>query len=300
MNGRVVPWEEATVHITSETAARGVNVFEGLRAYWWEREQAHAVIALDAHLARLVKSATLLYLPVDSLTMRVDEGIAEVVRALGHRGNLYIRTVIYLEEGRYTAAADDMRLGAYVVAYPLANGSPEPVTCAVTTWRRCPDTVMPTGAKVGATYAALRLARIEAAARGADEPILLNERGTVAETAGAAVFVVRQGTVYTPPIADGILDSITRRIAIRLLTEGLGIPVVEQSLTRSSLLSADEAFLTGTLDEIRPVAAIDGVRLLGGAGPVVGALRKQYGDMCYGSQPPLQQDWVQLLESNHE
>ncbi|MEU7994212.1 aminotransferase class IV [Micromonospora sp. NPDC049060] len=156
---------------------------------------------------------------------------------------------------------------------------------------------MPTAAKVGAGYAALRMARIEAAARGADEPILLNDRGTVAETAGAAVFAVRRGTAHTPPVADGILDSITRRIAIRLLAEDLGVPVVEQSLTRSDLLSADEVFLTGTLDEIRPVAAVDGVRLAGGDGPVAGALQQRYSDMCYGLRPPLQQDWVHLLKN---
>jgi branched-chain amino acid aminotransferase len=294
--GEVREWADATVHVTSETAMRGTNVFEGLRAYWREADGAYAVIAMDAHVARLAASARLIHLPADALADELDTGITKLIRALGEQSDLYIRASVYLEAGTYTADPAGMRLGSYVSAFPVERRRPKDAACAVSNWLRLPDATLPTAAKVGAAYTMFRMARIDAQSRGADEPILLNERGTVAETAGASIFAVRQGVVYTPPVSDGILDSITRRIVSSLIAQRLeGVRLVEQSLSRSDLLCADEVFICGTLDEVRAVTSIDGIALPGAPGPLTRAVQAVYRGVCDGSAAPVSPSDARLI-----
>jgi branched-chain amino acid aminotransferase len=295
-NGEVREWADAAVHVTSETAMRGTNVFEGLRAYWREADGAHAVIAMDAHIARLAASARLIHLPGDDLARELDTGITELVRALGEQEDLYIRASIYLESGSYTADPAGMRLGSYVSAFPVPRRQPKDAACAVSNWIRVPDASLPTAAKVGAAYTMFRMARLDAQSRGADEPILLNERGTVAETAGASIFALRRGVVHTPPVSDGILDSVTRRIVSGLITERIGgVGLVEQSLSRSDLLSAEEVFICGTLDEVRAVPSIDGIALPGAPGALTRAVQAAYRGVCDGTADPLSPSDVRLV-----
>jgi branched-chain amino acid aminotransferase len=281
-NGRIVPWSDATVHVTSETAMRGTNVFEGLRAYWQQERRQFAFIALKEHLDRLSRSAAVLCLPADHLIGDLRNGIRRLATTLNNETNLYLRPTIYLDFGDYTAQQADLSVGAFISCRSVESRSDRPIVCATSSWERVPDRALPTLAKIGAAYTAFRLARMEAAAAGADEAILLNAAGKVAETPGAAVFLVRRGQVVTPPISDGVLEGITRRIAIELLGTNLGLPVVERSICRSELYIADELFLCGTLDEIRSIEVIDRRRLQMAPGPVTQALRKLYLDLCEG------------------
>lgn len=281
-NGRIVPWAEATVHVTSETALRGTNVFEGVRAYWHETAGAFTIVALQEHLERLGRSARVLGLPVAPLLPELAHGTENLIRALGHRRNLYLRPTIYLQEGHYTAKQSDLKLGAFISGRPTEVRNEQPITCAVSTWQRFADTALPPLAKIGAAYTAFRLARMEAAAFGCDEAILLNARGTVAETGGAAIFVVRDGRVFTPPSSDGVLEGVTRRITMELLTTQLGISVTERSIARSELYVADEVFVCGTLDEICSVGSVDSRPLPNAPGEVTRAVRSLYLDLCEG------------------
>ncbi|MFJ4622469.1 aminotransferase class IV [Streptomyces sp. NPDC088812] len=284
-NGRVVPWADATVHVTSEVATRGTNVFEGLRAYWQPEQERHAVVQFTAHLDRLAQSARLIRLPAEATAEHIAQlrtGVTELVQALGPGRDLYLRPTLYIDQGRYGWRPEDVTLGSYIAAYETDPTPTAPMSCIVSTWRRTADSAISPLIKVGAAYQAFRLPRIEAAAQGVDEAILLNSRDTVAETGGAAIFLIRDGAAVTPPLADGVLDSITRRTVIALLREEVGIPVVERSVPRTELYTADEAFLCGTLDEIRGIGAIDGLPFPSATGPVTTAVRDAYLARCRG------------------
>jgi len=282
-NGSVVPLEAATISVTSETALRGVNVFEGLRVYCCPSTGRRRIPGLDAHLARLSASSEVLQLVVPGLVGLIRDGIFDLIGMLADMGDLYLRPTIYLNEGPYTSDPSLRDVGAFVAARPVDTGGvPAAITCAVSTWRRMDDLTLPPTTKVGAAYAAFRLARLEAVTRGAEEAILLNGRGTVAETGGACIFVVKNGHVATPPLEDGVLDGVTRRISIEILEEHLGVEVQERSVLRSELYVADEVFVCGTLDEIRPVRDIDSHAMREAPGPITSELSRLYIAACRG------------------
>ncbi|WP_225824061.1 aminotransferase class IV [Streptomyces naphthomycinicus] len=298
-NGRLAPWGEATVHVTSEVATRGTNVFEGLRAYWQSESERHGVVHLERHLSRLGRSARLIRFPAAATAEHIDQlrtGVVELVRALGPGSDYYLRPTVFIEQGRYGWRPDEVRLGSYIAGYRADPTPMHPMTCVVSTWRRTPDASISPLVKVGAAYQAFRLPRIEAAMHGADEAILLNSQDTVAETGGAAIFIVRDATVVTPPLADGVLDSITRRTVIELLRERPDTHVVERSIPRSELYAADEAFLCGTLDEIRAVASIDGVALRWPTGPVTSGVRTSYLSRCRGVEKSGDREFLHFVD----
>ncbi|GAA2802831.1 branched-chain amino acid transaminase [Kitasatospora paracochleata] len=294
-NGEVVPWQDAQVHVASETALRGLNVFEGIRGYWRPETGQFAVIRPHEHLHRLAASARLLQIPHDGLIEQLAQGLGEILHATELREDVYVRPTIYVDSGRYTARQDTVTVGAFIACHPTGPRSDQPLSCTISTWRRIPELALPPLAKTGAAYTAFRLARLEALQAGADEAILLNADGHVTETPGAAVFLLRDGQLITPPLADGILDSITRRTVIRLAQTELGLTAQERSITRSELYSADEVFIAGTLDEVRLVGQIDRHAPRHRQAPVANALRTAYLELCTGSRQPLDATLVKLL-----
>lgn len=294
-NGKIVSWPEATVHLWSEVAQRGANVFEGIIAYWDPEGEAHHVIALDAHLERLARSARMLYFPEPAeIIAAMRSGIRDLLRKLGHRETVYIRPTVYIEEGHYQQLPSDLKLGAFIVAFPVKAGAEPPpeIRCCVSSWRRTGDLAMPAAIKSGGSYLSFRFAAVEARQNGFDDAILLNERGTVAESTGAAVFAVQHGVVRTPPTTAGILDSITRRRVIDILRNRMSVPVVEAELSRQDLHSADEVFICGTLAELRSVVQVDSLKIgKGRAGPIAGGVRSEYLRQCMsGDGAP--QGWI--------
>jgi branched-chain amino acid aminotransferase len=282
-NGAIVPWDQGTVHVWSELAIRGVSVFEGLRSYWSAEDRCHNLVALDLHLKRLYESARIMRLPVDTDASTLTRAIYDLIAALGHDEHLYVRPTLYVDSGRYAASGRDVVCGAYIVAFPVprAQATLMGARCCVSTWRRASDLTMPPRAKAGAAYQAFRLPLIEAQQRGFDDAILLNDRGTVAEATGAAVFIVRDGDIITPPATSGILESITRRLVIDLLRTEYGRSVIEREIDRTELYVADEIFMCGTLAEVQPVVEIDDLVVGGGApGPVTTAVRDRYQAHC--------------------
>ncbi|MET9658135.1 aminotransferase class IV [Streptomyces sp. NPDC006510] len=295
LNDRICPWDQARVHVTSETALRGVNVFEGIRGYWQAGHGRLAVVRPAAHLARLEQSAALMRIPHAGLDAQVREGMTALLARLAPRHDVYLRPTLYVEDGRYTDDPDSVVTGLYITCVPAPPRPGRAAACRISTWMRIPDRALPTAAKTGAAYAAFRLARLQAQQDGADEAILLNERGLVAETGGAAVFAVMGGTLVTPPLGDGLLDSVTRGVVLAL-ADRLGFPAQVRSLPPDELIGADEVFLTGTLDEIRPVASIDGQAVGDGTtGAVTGAVRRAYLAMCTGQAAPLDAMFTEVL-----
>lgn len=294
-NGEVVPWADARIHVTSETALRGLNVFEGIRAYWRPTEKQFAVVWLRGHLRRLEMSAGLLEIPFHRRIDGLAQGIAELLRALDPREDVYIRPTVYVESGRYTSNNEEIIVGTFVACHATGPRNNEPINCAVSRVRRIPDTALSALAKTGAAYTVFRMARLEALRRGHTEAILLNSDGHVAETPGAAVFVLRQGRLSTPPLSDGVLDSLTRRTVIRLAERELGLHVAECSVGCSELYTADEVFLAGTLDEVRVVGSVDGHLPRDPHHTVGNALRTAYLGMCDGRSTPIDDAFLELL-----
>jgi len=277
-NGSIVPWEEATVHVWSELAIRGASVFDGLRAFWSEERQTYALFALDEHLERLFQSARLLRFPPYGSVDELKRAIAELLQTLDYRAHTYIRPTLFIQEGRYGFSADDTVMGAYIVAFPVGHPAAmqRGIRCCVSSWRRSSELSFSPRIKAGANYLGLRLPKVEALERGYDDVILLNDRDTVAEGSGAALFLIRNGRAYTPPVNAGILESITREKVMALLRES-GIETIERDIVRTELYTADELFMCGTLCEIQPVVEVDGYVLGDGQpGPVSCAVRDRY------------------------
>ncbi|MEV4950314.1 aminotransferase class IV [Streptomyces sp. NPDC053755] len=279
-NGAVSDWRDAVVHVTTETAMRGVNVFEGVMAYKIADRSEHAVIALDEHLRRLARSAALLHLPLPHSLDELRQGVLDLIRAEPSELDLYIRPTLYLESGAYTADPERMRMGAYITSYTRERAPLRSVRLVSTPWTRVDDPAFPAQAKSGAVYSAFRLARMAAFRAGGDEPLLLNARGTVAETAGAAVMAVFPDGVVSPPPEDGALDSITRAVLTDLLRDDFGLKVTQRSLRPQELHEAQEVFLCGTLDEVVEVSAFDGVPLGHGADGLARRLFDRYRAVC--------------------
>ncbi|MEV8388610.1 branched-chain-amino-acid transaminase [Streptomyces sp. NPDC057539] len=282
-DGAVRPWADATVHVWSEAVLRAASVFEGMRGYWCAEESRHYILHAEAHVQRLRESARVVRIPNDLTVAGVLHGINEMISSLGYQEDIYIRPTLYLERGRYTNDANISDTGYFMPVFPVPRG--ESITTGqsvmVSSWRRSGDDTAPPRVKAAANYYNLRLARLEAEAAGADEAILLNAAGKVAETGGASVFLVRDGRVVTPAVSESILDSITRRSAIELLRETAAVEVEERPVDRTELYQADEVFLTGTLCEITPVVSVDRLAVGSGSpGDLTKTLQAEYYAAC--------------------
>ncbi|MCK5241111.1 branched-chain amino acid transaminase [bacterium] len=283
-NGKLCPWHEATVHVWSELATRGANVFEGIRCYK-QKDGSFALLSLDRHLARLFDSVRLLRMSSSYTSDQLSIGIAELIHTLSLNQHVYIRPTIYIEYGRYGDIYKDAEYGAYIVAFSIPRNTDvtKGIRCGVSSWRRSGDLMMSPLIKAGAAYQAFRLPIIEARRQGYDEAILLNANDYVAETTGSTIFIVRRGEIITPPLSAGILESITRSHIIKLVESKLGKTVIERDITRTELYLADELFLAGTLAELTPVLSIDDQPIGNGqVGLITETLRTTYLDICEG------------------
>jgi branched-chain amino acid aminotransferase len=293
MDGAVRPWAEATVHVWSEVVLRAASIFEGLRGYWCAEESRHYFLHLGRHLQRLTRSARLANVPLRLGPEQLTAALAELAVALGYREDVYVRPTAYLRKGRYVATAAGLQTGFFMpmFASPREPSIESGVRCLVSSWRRSDDDTAPPRIKAAANYHNVRMARLDADAHGYDEAILLTRTGKVAETGGAAVFLLRDGVVSTPRATDSILESITRDSAIALLREA-DVPVQEREIDRTELYVADEVFLTGTLCEITPVVAVDRFEVGSAApGPITKSLQDAYYTACHsGAADRL--DWL--------
>ncbi|MBI3704971.1 MAG: aminotransferase class IV [Rhizobiales bacterium] len=296
-NGELVSWRAAQVHVTSETALRGLNIFEGIRAYWRQSHDCYAVVALDAHLDRLEQSARLLHIPVSGMRAHLKRGLQELLDALPETVDLYLRPTIYVESGGYETNPSAIKVGAFI-SWRLAEARVHrSLHCLVSKWRHIPPNSLPSAAKIGAAYTAFRLARLEATSKGFDEAILLNERGEITETPGGSIFALKGRHFATPPIDAGILPSITRRIVRELLCPELGLHCEERSLVPEDLRGADAAMVVGTLDEISHIVTIDDHKFRNDhpAFAVIDELSHLYRSLWRGEIDKRAESWVHLV-----
>ena len=256
--GDVRPWEEATLHVSTEAVNRGLNVFEGLKGYWQADESAFGIVELRRHYERLTRSARLLHIPVPVDYDEFQNACTKLVRALYERDkDMWIRAALYVIEGHW---GEGTVADLVLTAYHQKKQASAPVSVGVSTWQRSSDISLSPRIKTSTNYQVARLARIEGRGRGFSEMILLNQHGRVAEATGACVLLVRDGRVITPPASEGRLESITVDIVERIC-HSLAIPFTERPVDRTELPIADEIRLAGTLAELTPVTQVDDYKL---------------------------------------
>lgn len=284
MDGEFVPWAEAQVHVLTHGLHYGTGAFEGIRAY--ETESGTAVFRLTEHMERLALSAK-------SIGIQIDYSLDELVKvskellSVNGLASGYIRPIVFFGTGSMglnPAGASvhvviaAWKWGAYLGEEGLENG----IRVAVSSWRRIEHGASMPNAKLTGPYVNSVLAKTAAIRAGYDEAVLLNSQGHVAEGSGENIFIVRGGTVYTPPTAAGALDGITRD-AVWTLLEDDGYEVREAAITRTDLYYADELFFTGTAAEVTPIREVDD-RLVGDGspGPVTRRAQEMFMDAVTG------------------
>ncbi len=283
MDGKLVPWKEATVHVLAHSLHYGLGVFEGIRFY--QQPVGSAVFRLREHVERLLGSARIVQMKIPYAQNEIERAVLDVVRASGVASG-YIRPIAFIGYGEMGLFVQNNPIHLCVAAWPwgtylgeegLKNGIR---VCVSSFWRHHVNISM-TRAKVTGYYVNSQLAKQEAKQAGYDEALLLDTEGYVAEGPGENIFIVRKGTLRTTP-PTSILEGITRDAILQLAQER-DIPAVQTRFTRDDLYLADEAFFTGTAAEVTPIREVDGrVIAAGKPGPVTQALQSAFFDVVSG------------------
>jgi branched-chain amino acid aminotransferase len=287
MNGKLVDWKDATIHVGSHVVHYGSAVFEGARCYSTPR--GSACFRLDAHMRRLFDSCKIYRMEPQLDQAALTEAVFETIRANQYKA-CYIRPIVYrgyneLGVNPFPCPVDAAILtwewGAYLGKDALEKG----VDVRVSSWTRAHPNTFPTLAKSSANYANSQLIKMEAVVEGYSEGIALDTQGNLSEGSGQNLFLVRDNVLYTPPLAAAVLPGITRS-TIMTLAQDLGFTVVEQVLPREMLYISDEAFFVGTAAEITPIRTVDKIQIgKGQRGPAAEALQVAFFDMINGETP---------------
>ena len=279
-NGRLVPWEKATVHVMSHALHYGSSVFEGVRAY--ETPRGVAIFRLREHMRRLYDSARIYRMTMPFSAEQLIEACRLVVAANGLTRGAYIRPVAFRGYGELAVAPKnepptDVAVGAWEWGRYLGHRSEaQGVDVCIATWHRPAPNTLPALAKAGGNYLSSQLIGAEARRLGFAEGIGLAPDGTLSEGSGENLFLVKDGVLLTPALAHSVLGGITRDTVMRLARER-GIEVRECAIPRELLYIADEAFFTGTAVEITPIASVDRLAVGSGRrGPVTESLQKAF------------------------
>jgi branched-chain amino acid aminotransferase len=298
MNGKLIPFEDAKIHILSHVIHYGSSVFEGIRCY--ETKKGSAVLFLKEHVRRLYDSAKIHRMEIPFTHLEIREAMLETIAASGLKA-CYIRPLVFRGEGalgvnplksKVNVAVAVWEWGSYLGEGALEKG----VDMRVSSWRRIAPNTIPAGAKAGGNYLNSSLIKMEAVLDEYAEGIALDVNGYVSEGSGENVFLVRDNIIYTPMSAQSILSGITRG-AIITLAKKLGYEVRETLISRESLYIADEVFCTGTAAEITPVRSIDQYKVGSGErGEITAKLQAAYFDVVRNGNDPF--GWLTFLEKS--
>jgi branched-chain amino acid aminotransferase len=258
MDGELVDWHDAKVHVLSHAVHYGTGVFEGIRAY--ETARGAAVWHLHEHLKRLFRSAKLYHMEIPYSLEALTDATKEVIGANGLNA-CYIRPVVMRGYGELGVNPLTSPVNVFIGVWPWGaylgeDALEQGVRIKISSWRRNSQNSLPAAAKATGQYINSVLAKVESLKAGYDEAIMLNEHGYVTDGSGENVFIVRDGVLVTPPVSAGCLDGITRA-SVTAIAGDLGYEVREENLVRTDLYNADEVFFTGTAAEITPIREVD-------------------------------------------
>jgi branched-chain amino acid aminotransferase len=291
MNGELVDWDDARIHVGAHGLHYGTGVFEGIRCY--DTPKGPAVFRLDDHLQRLHNSARLLYMKIPYSVEELTAACNEVVGANG-LPECYLRPIAFYGYGELGVAARGNPVETVIMSWPWGSYLGEEnltkgIRAKISSWQRVSPNIVPHVSKATGVYLNSMLAVTEANNAGYDEAILLTPEGFVADGSGENIFIVRDGVIYTPDLATGILPGITRD-TIKQIAQDLGYTVIEKSIIRSDLYLADEVFMCGTAAEVTPLRSIDDYEI--GVGEVTLQIQQAYLDTVRGHS----ERWAQWLD----
>ena len=296
MDGELVDWDDARIHVLTHTLHYGCGVFEGIRAY--ATAQGPAVFRLTDHVTRLFNSARIFMIDVPFTPEQLVAATKETVRVNG-LDSCYIRPIVYLGYGEMglnplpcpvNVSIAVWRWGSYLGDEGIANG----VRMKISSWQRHDPNAMPPAAKGTGMYLNSSMAKVEALKGGYDEAILLSPQGYVSECTGENLFVVRDGRIVTPPSSAGALEGITQS-SVMTIARDLGYDVEVGNILRSDLYTADEAFLSGTAAEVVPIRSVDD-REIGPPGPITRSIQEVFFATVRGEVDQYK-DWLELVNT---
>jgi branched-chain amino acid aminotransferase len=295
MNGELVPWEDAKIHVLTHTLHYGTGVFEGIRAY--ETERGPAVFRLTDHIERLHNSAKIMMM---DMPYTVDDLVAATKATVASTGlpGCYVRPIAYYGYGEMGLATGNCTTDVAIACWPWGaylgdDAVTKGVRMKISSWTRHEHNTMPPASKTTGNYVNSTLAKMEAIRAGYDEAIMLNPQGLVAECTGENIFVSRHGRLITPPLVAGALEGITQS-SVSAIARDLGFEVVVDSLARSDLYIADEMFVCGTAAEVSAVNSVDD-RAIPCPGPMTSAIAEVYADAVRGKIDKYK-DWCEYVD----
>jgi branched-chain amino acid aminotransferase len=283
-NGKLIPWEQANIHVMSHVVHYGSSVFEGIRCY--TQPHGAGIFRLPEHMARLLDSAKIYRMPLPYTLDQLTAAVVDVVEANGI-APCYIRPIAFRGYGEMGVNPLRAPVEVYVANFPwgkYVHGDKGADVC-ISSWNRLAPNTMPTLAKAGANYMNSQLIRMEAEVNGYSEGIGLDTNGYLSEGSGENLFLVRGGILYTAPLANSVLSGITRN-SILTIAKQLGIEIVEQALLREMIYVADEAFFTGTAAEVTHLRSVDRIMVGDGSmGPITKLLHDEFFGIVNGTRP---------------
>jgi branched-chain amino acid aminotransferase len=294
MNGKMVDWHDAKIHVLTHALHYGSGVFEGIRAY--KTPEGPAVFRLTDHMERLHRSAKIYYMEIPYSTEELVAATKELVK-VNELDGCYIRPIAYRGYGEMGLNPLNATVDVSIACWPWGaylgeEGIKHGIRAKVSSYRRIDVNVLPPAAKACGNYINSILAKVEIIHAGYDEGVLLNTHGFVTDGPGENIFVVKNGVLFTPPTSDGALEGITRDSVITIAND-LGYAVVEDHLVRSDLYLCDEAFYTGTAAEVVPIREAD-ERFIGEPGPITKAIQEIFFDAIVGKREEYK-DWCELV-----
>ena len=284
MNGKLVPFKDAKVHVLTHALHYSTSIFEGIRCY--DTPSGSAIFRLPEHVDRLFKSAKLYSMKMQFSKKIISDAIVKTVQAGGLKES-YIRPLAYYGYGTMGLTPTTNKVDVSISCWEWKMGESKAgkfsgAKCKVSSWTKIDSRSQPMQAKAASNYANAALARMEALENGYDEAIMLNYHGKVAEGSAENIFIIKDDIIQTPPLSAGGLEGITRDSIIRIIEKNGGF-VIEQDLDRDDLYNADEIFMTGTAAEVKSVTQIDKVKIGSGKmGSITKALQKSFTDVVMG------------------
>jgi branched-chain amino acid aminotransferase len=286
--GKIVPFEDAKISVATHALHYGTGVFGGIRGYWNDEKKKLYIFRPYDHYRRLLNSGRMMNMQIPYDEEGLIQLTLDLVRLEGWQTDIYIRPFIYKADLGIGVRLHDLKDELTIFSMPfkqyVKNDTNAHVT--VSSWRRIDDNMIPARGKVSGAYANSALIKTDAALSGFDEALVLNQDGHISEGSAMNVFMVRDGMVITPPFTDNILEGITRRTAMELAKNELGLPVVERSIDRTELFICDELFMTGSAAQIIAIAKVDHRPVgRGKMGPVTERIRELFDEVIRAKNP---------------
>lgn len=284
MNGKLVKWDDAKIHVLSHVIHYGSSVFEGMRAY--KSDKGPILFRLRDHSVRLGNSARIYRMDSGYTPEQIDQAIIDLID-LNKLEECYVRPVVYRGYGSLMVDPSDCPVDIFIGVWPWGkylgpDALEKGVRVCVSSWNRLASNTMPAMAKAGGNYMGSQLIKLEARRLGFDEGIALDSHGHVSEGSAENIFVIKNERILTPPFTASVLPGITRD-TVMVIAREMGYEVVEQNIPREFLYVADEVFFTGSAAEISPIAEIDGLKVgEGKRGPITGKLQSAFFDIVEG------------------